>query len=133
MLNSTSLLLGVAASGLFLAAGAGAQQPRTPVEQFAPLLHAALQAQDGNARGVLTGDMAVAIGRQYGTSAPMEIDVSTVVRYAQQGCARLRVEVSQADVKFAAKPAPHRQEIRFELNYCSDGRPPRSLALAGAQ
>ena len=110
---------------------AGAQTARRPVQQFAPLLLAALDAPDGAAHGVLTGDMAEAISRQFGTSAPIEIDVATIVRDAQPGCARLGVEVSQQGVKFGATAIPLRQDIRFELNYCSDGLPPRSLAVRG--
>jgi hypothetical protein len=123
----------LAACVLAHAVDASAQPARRPVEQFAPLLLAALDAPDGAAHGVLTGNMAVAISRQYGTSAPIEIDVATIVRYAQPGCARLRVDVSQQGVKFAATAAPQRQEIRFELNYCSDGLPPRSQAARRGQ
>ncbi|MBY0239988.1 MAG: hypothetical protein K2X55_11805 [Burkholderiaceae bacterium] len=122
----------LAAYGLLHATAAGAQPVRTPVEQFAPLLRAALEAPDGAAYGVLTGRMATAIGSQFGTSAPIEIDVATLVRYEQPGCARLRVDVSQQAVKLMAAAAPQRQEIRFELNYCSDGLAPRSLAIRSA-
>lgn len=122
----------LAACTLAYVIDAGAQPARTPVEQFAPLLLAALDAPDGAARGVLKGDVAATMGRQYGTSAPIEIDVTTIARYAQPGCARLRVDVSQQGVKFAATATPQRQEIRFELNYCSDGLPPRSLAARRA-
>lgn len=132
MLNAQYLAVALTVCVLMPGDDAGAQPVRVQVEQFAPLLLSALQAQDGRARGVLVGSLAMAIGQQYGTSAPIEIDVSTVVRYAQQGCARLRVDVSQQGLKFAAPATPQRQDIRFELNYCGDGLPPRSLALREA-
>jgi hypothetical protein len=102
---------------------------RTPVEQFAPLLRTALDSSDGTARGMLTGPLAVAISRQYRTNAPIRIDVSTVVRYQQKDCARLRVDVAQEGVRLNTAAAPGLQQLRFELNYCSDGLPPRSLEV----
>jgi hypothetical protein len=102
---------------------------RTPVEQFAPLLRAALDSSDGTARGMLTGRLAAAISRQYRTDAPINIDVSTIVRYQQKGCARLRVDVAQEGVRLNAAATSGPQQMRFELNYCSDGLPPRSLEV----
>jgi hypothetical protein len=129
MLKNGHLGIGFALLTQLAAPAGAADVRRTPVDQFAPLLRAALDAPDGMARGILTGRLAAATSIQYRTSAPINIDVSTVVRYRQEGCARLRVDVSQQDVKLNPTAAPGPQHLRFELNYCRDGLPPRSLAM----
>ena len=63
---------------------------RTPVPDARPVMLAALQATDGQAHGVLTGEMADAITRRFGATSPIFIDVTTEKRYAQPGCSRLR-------------------------------------------
>lgn len=131
MLNLRYLAAGLAVLPLALAMDAPAR--RAPVEQFAPLLRAALDAPNGMAHGVLAGSVAVAFKRQFGTGGDVDIDVSTIVRYAQRGCARLRVDVSQEGVKLSTQATPQQQRVRFELNYCSDGLPPRSLATGEAR
>ena len=133
MLIFQHLAFGLAALALLPAWAAEAPSQRIPVAQFAPLLRAALDAPGGTAHGVLAGPVAAAFKRQFGTGGEVEIDVSTIVRYAQPGCARLRVDVSQEGVNLSAQSAPQRQQLRFELNYCSDGLPPRSLATGAAR
>lgn len=130
MLTRPFLVMGVALLLVLDVSAMEGAAARTPVEQFAPLLRTALDSPDGTARGMLTGGPAAAISRQYQTSAPIHIDVSTIVRYRQQGCARLRVDVTQNGVRLNAAAAPGLQQLRFELNYCSDGLPPRSLEVA---
>lgn len=130
MLSRNFLVIGLTLLQALRASAMEGAAARTPVDQFAPLLRAALDAPGGTARGMLTGPLAVAISRQYRTEAPINIDVSTIVRYQQRGCARLRVDVAQDDVRVNAMAAPGTQQMRFELNYCSDGLPPRSLEVA---
>lgn len=100
---------------------------RTPVPDPRPLLLAALQSREGQAQGVLTGETAEAITRHFAASSPIYIDVSTLKRYAQPGCARLNVRFWQEGVKLSAEAAPRRQTIDFAMNYCMDGLPPKSL------
>lgn len=100
---------------------------RTPVPDPRPLMLAALQASDGQAHGMLTGDIADAITRRFNTSSPIYIDVATVARYAQAGCARLKVTFWQEGVQLPSAAAPRRQTVEFGINYCLDGLPPRSL------
>ena len=50
---------------------------RTPVPDARPLMLGALQATDGQAHGVLTGEMADAITRRFGATSPIYIDVTT--------------------------------------------------------
>ena len=100
---------------------------RTPVPDPRPLMLAALQASDGQAHGTLTGDIADAITRRFNASSPIYIDVATERRYAQPGCARLKVTFWQEGVQLPSAAGPGRQTIEFGINYCLDGLPPRSL------
>jgi hypothetical protein len=100
---------------------------RTPVPDARPVMLFALQATDGQAHGVLTGEMADAITRRFGATSPIFIDVATEKRYAQPGCSRLKVTFWQDGVLLPGARTPRRQTIDFGINYCLDGRPPQSL------
>ena len=102
-------------------------QERVPVPDAKPLMLAAIDATDGQARGVLVGEVADAITRQFKGTTPIYIDVSTERRYAQSGCSRLKVRFWQDGVQLPGAPAPRRQTVDFGINYCRDGQPPRSL------
>ena len=103
-----------------------AEPVRTPVPDARPVMLAALQAADGTAHGVLTGDVAEAITRHFRASSPIQIDVSTVRRYRQPGCSRLKVLFWQDGVHLPNAKAARRQTIEFGIDYCLDGLPPRS-------
>ena len=108
-------------------------QARTPVQDARPLLIAAIDAADGRAQGVLTGEVADAISQRFKATTPIYIDVTTERRYAQAGCSRLNLRFWQDGVQLpglnsARAAAPHRQAIEFGINYCRDGQPPRSLS-----
>lgn len=100
---------------------------RTPVPDARPVMLAALRATDGQAHGVLTGEMADAITRRFGAASPIFIDVTTEKRYAQPGCSRLKVRFWQDGVLLPGATTPRRQTMDFGINYCLDGRPPQSL------
>ena len=100
---------------------------RTPVPDARPLMLGALQATDGQAHGVLTGEMADAITKRFGATSPIYIDVTIEKRYAQPGCSRLKVTFWQDGVRLPGAMAPRRQTMDFGINYCLDGRPPGSL------
>ncbi|EXI80482.1 MAG: hypothetical protein AW10_01812 [Candidatus Accumulibacter appositus] len=100
---------------------------RTPVPDARPVMLAALKATDGQAHGVLTGEMADAITRRFGATSPIFIDVTTEKRYAQPGCSRLKVTFRQDGVLLPGALSPRRQTMDFGINYCLDGRPPQSL------
>ena len=100
---------------------------RTPVPDARPLMLGALQATDGQAHGVLTGEMADAITRRFGATSPILIDVTTEKHYAQPGCSRLKVTFWQDGVLLPGARTPRRQTMDFGINYCLDGRPPQSL------
>ncbi len=119
----------VLAMGVTLAASAPAADPvpRTPVADARPVMLAALQAADGRAHGVLTGEVAEAITQRFGATSPIFIDVSTEKRYAQAGCSRLKVSFRQEGVRLPGAQAPRTQTMDFGINYCLDGLPPKSL------
>ena len=105
-----------------------AAQERTPVQDARPLLIAAIEAADGQSRGVLVGEIADAITRQFKGTSPIYIDVATERRYAQAGCSRLKVRFWQEGVQLPGVASPRRQTIDFGINYCLDGLPPKSLS-----
>ncbi len=117
---------------LILAAALGAvgvarAQQRAEVRDAKQLLIAAIDAPDGRARGVLVGEVADAITQRFQGTTPIYIDISTERRYAQAGCSRLKVTFGQDGVRLSGAPSPRRQTIDFGIDYCRDGRPPKSL------
>lgn len=101
--------------------------PRTAVPDARPVLLAAIQASNGEAHGVLTGDIANAISQRFGATSPIFIDVTTERRYQQPGCSRLKVLFWQDGVLLPGAKAPRKQTMEFGINYCLDGLPPKSL------
>lgn len=100
--------------------------PRLPVPDIRPLLLAAIDAPDGRAQGALSGPLADALTERFKGTSAIDIDVSTERRYAQEGCRRLKVTFRQQGVLLPGAAAPRSQTVDFSLDYCRDGRPPRS-------
>ncbi len=101
---------------------------RVPVTDSRPLMLAALRSADGQAHGLLTGDIADAISKRFSATTPIFIDVSTEKRYRQAGCSRLKLSFWQDGVLLPGAKAPRKQTIEFGINYCLDGMPPKSLS-----
>jgi hypothetical protein len=101
-------------------------QQRVQVENARALLVAAIDAPNGQAHGVLTGDLADAITQRFKATTPIYIDVSTERRYAQAGCSRLNVRFWQEGVQVPGSAAARRQTVDIGINYCRDGQPPKS-------
>ena len=101
---------------------------RAPVTDARPLMLAALRSADGQAHGLLTGDIADAISKRFSATTPIFIDVTTEKRYRQAGCSRLRLSFWQDGVLLPGAKAPRKQTIEFGINYCLDGMPPKSLS-----
>jgi len=124
-------LLKLARTAALLAAFASSaladDRVRTPVPDARPVLLAALQSADGQAHGVLSGEMADAITKRFGATSPIYVDVTTERRYRQAGCSRLTVTFWQDGVLLPGATNPRRQTMDFSINYCLDGRPPQSL------
>lgn len=105
-------------------------QPRVAVPDARHLLISAIDAPDGQAHGILTGELADAITRHFKATSPIHVDVSTAKRYAQDGCRRLKVSFWQDGVLLPNANAPRRQTIEFGIDYCRDGMAPKSLKAA---
>ncbi len=103
------------------------EMPRAPVSDPRPVMLAALQSVNGEAHGILSGEIADALTQRFAASSPIYIDVTTEKRYAQVGCARLKVRFWQDGVLLPGASSPRRQTIDFGINYCLDGQPPQSL------
>ncbi|NTV71054.1 MAG: hypothetical protein HGA71_13020 [Azonexaceae bacterium] len=101
--------------------------PRAPVPDPRPVMLAALQSVNGEAHGILSGEIADALTQRFAATSPIYIDVTTEKRYAQAGCARLNVRFWQDGVLLPGASSPRRQTIDFGINYCLDGQPPKSL------
>ena len=103
------------------------EMPRAPVSDPRPVMLAALQSVNGEAHGILNGEIADALTQRFAATSPIYIDVTTEKRYAQAGCARLNVRFWQDGVLLPGASSPRRQTMDFGINYCLDGRPPQSL------
>lgn len=108
----------------------GTDAPPRAVANPRELMIEAIDSPDGKASGVLTGEMADAIGRGFGTDAPLMIEVTTLKRYRQEGCRRLNVSFTQRGVHLPGDSASGARRIDFGIDYCRDGRPPSSRAEA---
>jgi len=121
-LLTASIVLGAAVA---LIAAPARADPRV-VADLRPLLVAAIDATDGAARGVLSGPATEVLRRRGVSSEPLEVEVTTLKVYRQPGCSRLNVHFAQRAVKLGEAP-PQDRVMAFQLNYCRDGQPPRSL------
>lgn len=100
---------------------------RLPVTDPRPLMLAALDSTSGTAHGILVGESAEAIARRFQSPSPIYIDVTTLRRYRQAGCSRLKVTIWQEGVVLPGAATPRKQTIDIGINYCRDGLPPASL------
>ena len=105
-------------------------QPRVAVPDARHLLISAIDAPDGKAHGILTGELAETITRHFKATSPIHVDVGTEKRYAQEGCRRLKVSFWQDGVLLPNATVPRRQTIEFGIDYCRDGMAPKSLQAA---
>ena len=92
-----------------LVASNATAQDRAQVQDARPLLIAAIEAPDGQSRGVLVGEIADAITQKFKGTSPIYIDVATERRYAQAGCSRLKVRFWQEGVQLPGVASPRRQ------------------------
>ena len=99
---------------------------RTAVVDPRPLMIAAIDSPVGVAYGILVGDTADAITRQFKGSSPIYLDVTTERRYTQPGCSRLKVLFWQEGVLIPGAASGRKQTIEMGINYCRDGLPPKS-------
>jgi hypothetical protein len=87
------------------------------------VLIAAIDAPDGRSDGELGGRMAEFFKGQTRSSAPVRVQVRTLRKFAEAGCARLEATLIQDDVPTKdGKRVPF--AVRYQLNLCRDGQPP---------
>jgi hypothetical protein len=79
---------------------------RVPVTDVRVLMIAAIDSPTGTAQGVLTSKDAESITKHFKATGPILIDVSTVKRYAQAGCARLKLSFAQDGVQLPGQATP---------------------------
>ena len=107
---------------------------RPPVTDLRVLLLQALDSPQGRAQGKLVGEWADAITKKFSISGikagDILVDVHTLKRYAQAGCSRLNIRLAQDVVLLPGAKEPRLQTMDVGLNYCRDGQPPKSLAVA---
>jgi hypothetical protein len=109
---------GLASACLFTTpAGAG------QYEQISQLMREAIDAPDGMAKGVIVGPVARKFSQATGSHAPVRVEVSTLQSFGQEGCRRLNVRLTQADVPTTAGKRVE-FDAAFQLNLCRDGNPP---------
>ena len=97
--------------------------PAAEYTSIKPLLIHAIDAPDGKSAGVLVGAVAEKIVSTTGSSAPVRAEVITIKSFKQEGCKRLNLRLSQADV-----PTKNGKKtvlaMDYGINLCRDGNPP---------
>lgn len=83
----------------------------------------AIDAPGGRATGVLRGPIADQFVMTTKSTSPVEIEVTTIKSFKQEGCKRLNVRLKQANV-----PTKDGKTTDFGIDYginlCRDGSPP---------
>lgn len=76
----------------------------------------------------LTGKMAEKAMSMSGSSGPVTVNVSRVVKYQQPGCARIRMayHLPNASLKDGGK---HDADFNYEQNLCADGTIPKNVTV----
>ena len=83
----------------------------------------AIDAPNGQSEGELTGPMAEYFKAQTRSSASLKVQIRTVSKFAEAGCARLQATLMQDEVPTQdGKKIPF--AVRYELNLCRNGQPP---------
>lgn len=115
MVNWKSLVI---VAGMMLSVASTAAE----YSNIKPLLMHAIDAPDGKSAGVLVGPVAEKFVSTTGSSAPVQAVVTTIKSFKQEGCKRLNVRLSQADV-----PTKDGKKIvlamEYGINLCRDGSP----------
>ncbi len=120
------VLAAAAATACVVSSSPGATPDVRVVEDLRPLLVRAIDAPGGTSTGILAGSLAQVLRSHLISTDPLRVDVTTLKVYREPGCKRLNVQFRQSNVKLGNDP-PVDRELAFQLNYCRDGRPPRSL------
>jgi len=128
MRHNHRLLLPLLGSSL-LSASAALAAPAREVTDLRALWMSAIDSPDGRASGVFVSPEAKAIASQMKTTSPLQVQVTTIRTYAQDGCRRLQMTITAENAVVGPSAGPRNQDLVYAFNYCRDGRPPRSLEV----
>lgn len=120
-------------AGIVLAVAAGLVGMSAHAQQadMREALFAGLKSEQGTYKGQLKGDFAALVHKTLKTTAPVYVAVSTVREFKQQGCKRMRADISVPEVTWrdAKTGVQNSFQYRYEMNLCPNGGPPMEVAL----
>lgn len=122
MKTLATILFCVASS---LASGQSVLEDRVKVEDATSLMLAAMNAPDGQAKGVLVGRLANEVSRKYGPTKAVLVDVTTVSKLQQEGCSLLKVTFHLVGAQLEGSPKPRDSSPVVQLGLCKDGKQPK--------
>ncbi len=108
---------------LLISSIALAEEYRYPVETIKPLLVGAIKY--GEAHGILVGQVADRMHKQFKSNEPILVDVKAVSSLPQKGCKRLSVAIKQDAVIDHGRP-PESKETNYHIDFCDNGDFPPS-------
>lgn len=116
---------------LALAAGLVGMSANAQQADMREAMFAGLKSEQGTYKGELKGDFAALVHQTLKTKAPVFVSVSTVRAFKQQGCKRMRADISVPEFTWrdAKTGAQNSFQYRYEMNVCPDGSPPMEVAL----
>lgn len=123
----------IALAALLSATASAVSGPLPVATDLRVLLRQAIDSPTGTASAELRTPEAQALTQQVGMRTPVLVDVATETVYAEEGCRRLRVTFILKGVVLTPGAASQNRAMQYGLNYCRDGRPPRSLAVQGSR
>ena len=92
---------------------------RVPVTTLRPLLVAALA--HGTAYGTLVGEVVPFMTQNFGSAAPIEIDVRSLHPLPQPGCQRLEVTTTQRAIIDPKTASAQDAKLVYKISYCRNG------------
>lgn len=119
MLNNHCIFL--AAGTLFLLPSLSVAA--TEYASVKPLMLEAIDAPSGTSLGTLTGPIAEKFATTTGSRAPVQVAVTTLKNFRQEGCKRLNVRLFQDSVP-TKEGKPTGVGFDYGINLCRDGSPP---------
>jgi hypothetical protein len=96
-----------------------------------PLMVMAIDAPDGTAKGILIGPIAERMHQTTQSRDPVQVEVTTIKEFKQEGCKRLNVRLIQPNVptKDGGRAA---LKMDYGINFCRDGSAPTEGMDIGA-
>lgn len=96
-----------------------------------PLMVAAIDAPDGSAKGTLIGPIATRMHQVTHSLDPVQVEVTTLKEFKQEGCKRLNVRLIQPNA--VAKDGKRGDfKLDYGINFCRNGSAPTEGMDIGA-